>query len=87
MGDLDTMTDIVERLRAPKEAVRYIEAQVPFTCSVLSSDNVATMAEAADEIERLRRALLQMTAIIETQSDPDIDALHDVARAALSKGK
>ena len=56
------MTDIVERLRAPKEAVQYIEAQVPFTCSVLSSDNVATMAEAADEIEHLREAVKELKA-------------------------
>jgi len=32
----------------------------------------------------LRSALLRMTAIIETQTEPDIDALHDVARDALN---
>lgn len=31
----------------------------------------------------LRSALLKITAIIETQTDPDIDAIHDVAREAL----
>lgn len=34
-------------------------------------------------IQRLRAALLQITAVIETQTDPDIDALHDIARNAL----
>lgn len=36
-------------------------------------------------ITKLETALLQMTAIIETQTEPDIDALHDVARNALKK--
>lgn len=34
-------------------------------------------------IQRLRAALLQIAAVIETQPDPDIDALHDIARNAL----
>lgn len=34
-------------------------------------------------IQRLRAALLQIAAVIETQTDPDIDALHDIARDAL----
>jgi hypothetical protein len=36
-------------------------------------------------IDALRSALLQITAIMETQSEPDIDAMHDVAREALNK--
>ena len=32
----------------------------------------------------LRSALLRISAIIETQTAPDIDALHDVARDALN---
>lgn len=35
-------------------------------------------------IAKLEAALLRMTAIIETQIEPDIDALHDVAREALN---
>lgn len=35
------------------------------------------------QIQRLRAALLQIVAVIETQTDPDIDALHDIARDAL----
>jgi uncharacterized protein YbaP (TraB family) len=35
-------------------------------------------------ISELEAALLRMTAIIETQTEPDIDALHDVARQALA---
>jgi hypothetical protein len=38
-----------------------------------------------EQITALRGALLKITAIIETQSEPDIDAMHDVAREALSK--
>lgn len=38
-----------------------------------------------ERITALRVALLKITAIIETQSEPDIDAMHDVAREALSK--
>lgn len=34
-------------------------------------------------LDALRSSLLRITAIIETQSEPDIDALHDVAREAL----
>lgn len=34
-------------------------------------------------VSKLETALLQMTAIIETQTEPDIDALHDIAREAL----
>lgn len=34
-------------------------------------------------IHRLRGALMQIAAIIETQTDPDIDALHDIVRNAL----
>lgn len=37
-------------------------------------------------ILKLEAALLRITAIIETQTDPDIDALHDVAREALRHG-
>lgn len=36
-------------------------------------------------ITALRNALLQITALIETDHDPDIDAIHDVAREALLK--
>lgn len=36
-------------------------------------------------VEKLRAALLQITAIIETQSAPDIDLLHDIARNALAE--
>lgn len=32
---------------------------------------------------KLRSALLQISAIIETQLEPDIDAMHDIAREAL----
>lgn len=35
-------------------------------------------------ITTLRTALLQITALIETQTEPDIDAIHDVAREALN---
>lgn len=38
---------------------------------------------AENRIKQLEAALLRMTAIIETQTEPDIDALHDVARDAL----
>jgi len=38
-----------------------------------------------EKITALRAALLRMTAIIETQAEPDIDALHDVAREALNR--
>lgn len=37
------------------------------------------------KVTMLRSALLKITAIIETQSEPDIDAMHDVAREALNK--
>lgn len=37
------------------------------------------------KVEMLRSALLKITAIIETQLEPDIDAMHDVAREALNK--
>ena len=37
-------------------------------------------------VTKLENALLRITAIIETQTDPDIDALHDVAREALRHG-
>jgi hypothetical protein len=33
----------------------------------------------------LRAALLRITSIIETQLDPDIDLLHDLAREALNR--
>lgn len=36
-------------------------------------------------ITALRRALVQISCIIETQTDPDIDAIHDVVRDALKK--
>lgn len=32
---------------------------------------------------KARAALLKITALIETQAEPDIDAIHDVAREAL----
>lgn len=35
-------------------------------------------------ITALRAALLRITAIVETQTEPDIDAIHDVAREALN---
>lgn len=35
-------------------------------------------------IDALRGSLLRITSLIETQSDPDIDAMHDVAREALN---
>lgn len=34
-------------------------------------------------IDKMRAALLKITALIETQIEPDIDAIHDVAREAL----
>lgn len=37
-------------------------------------------------VTKLENALLRITAIIETQTEPDIDALHDVAREALRHG-
>lgn len=37
------------------------------------------------KVTALRGALLKITAIIETQSEPDIDAMHDVAREALNR--
>jgi hypothetical protein len=39
-----------------------------------------------ERMKKLESALLRITAIIETQSEPDIDALHDVAREALRHG-
>lgn len=36
-------------------------------------------------VSKLEAALLRMTAIIETQAEPDIDALHDIARDALTE--
>lgn len=36
-------------------------------------------------LHALRAALLRITAIVETQTEPDIDAIHDVAREALSE--
>jgi hypothetical protein len=34
-------------------------------------------------LSKMRSALLRITALIETQTDPDIDLLHDIARDAL----
>lgn len=36
-------------------------------------------------ITKLERGLLAVTAIVETQSEPDIDAIHDACREALNK--
>jgi hypothetical protein len=36
-------------------------------------------------ITDLRAALLRITSIIETQTEPDVDAMHDVAREALNR--
>lgn len=36
-------------------------------------------------ITKLENGLLSVTAIIETQSEPDIDAMHDACRDALAK--
>ena len=36
-------------------------------------------------ITKLENGLLAVTAIIETQSEPDIDAMHDACRDALAK--
>ena len=41
--------------------------------------------EAAERIEDLEIALLQISSIIEMQREPDIDAMHDVVRVALLK--
>lgn len=43
-------------------------------CQRLSEKNMA-----------LRAALLRISSIIETQSEPDIDAMHDACREALNK--
>lgn len=64
----------VAPLEAELRAVRAERDRAQKDCERLSIRNTA-----------LRAALLRMTAIIETQSEPDIDALHDVAREALNK--
>lgn len=62
--------------------------QVNHTMTQLMTERETLRAEVERQdrkIERLRMALLKITAIIETQSDPDIDAMHDVAREALNR--
>lgn len=40
-------------------------------------------AQMGQRIRDLRTALLKISAIIETQTEPDVDLIHDVVRAAL----
>lgn len=63
-------------------------------CKIAKPDGMGTNGPCAcwqrvqpldEKVTTLRKALLQITAIIETQSEPDIDAIHDVAREALNK--
>ena len=76
------MTDIVERLRDGGETCGIQR------CITREARSGCTCAEAADEIERLREALLQIAGKV-SQSDKsfDGDMASDIARAALGEGK
>ena len=76
------MTDIVERLR--EQPTMSVFANIGDMVGRLNHER----EEAADEIERLREALLQIAGKV-SQSDKsfDGDMASDIARAALGEGK
>lgn len=89
--DVQTSDRLVDRLRGKYASGPHLPNGIPeFGWKQFQSPPIQhEAAERIDALEakntNLRAALLRITAIIETQTEPDIDAMHDVARDALNR--
>ena len=71
------MTDIVERLRTGR--------MCDDKCRVMEAKSGCLCAEAADEIEKLREALLDIVAVVRLQGTNCGERVLKIARAALEE--